>query len=372
MTMSRSSGKRFAQEIQACLPLSDPMPANARKTVNKTLDAGSAALTSDAIGGFFELEFPPAKEVLYPNARAFQSGRAAFLALLQTGRPRRVWMPYYICSTMLDSLRQVDIDVAFYHIDQHFHLTEDIRLKDREWLVYVNYFGIRTQYARFLLSRFNPESLVIDSSQALFSPPLDCLATVYSPRKFLGVPDGGWLVSPLPIDDPELTDDGSFERSISLLKRAAFSAEEAYADHQKAEQILFHQEPKRMSGLTRRMLSGIDYQEICRIRNRNFAYLHAQLSHYNALPLDPVEVNGALCYPLLTRKAGLRDFLIKQRIFVPTYWKDVLELVSPSDLETYLVQELIPLPCDQRYGEQEMNKVVAACLEFFMEREPDW
>ncbi|HJV74821.1 MAG TPA: hypothetical protein VJ654_11410, partial [Noviherbaspirillum sp.] len=69
---------------------------------------------------------------------------------------------------------------------------------------------------------------------------------------------------------------------------------------------------------------------------------------------------------------GLREYLIKKRIFVPTYWKDVLELVSPSDLETHLVQELIPLPCDQRYGEKEMNRVVATCLEFFMEREPDW
>lgn len=370
--MQRFSDKRFVERIQASRLPSGERLSHDRKVERKPQDTGRAALTSDPIGGFFELEFPPAKEVLYPDARAFQSGRAAFLALLRAGRPRRVWMPYYICSTMLDSLRQADIDVAFYHIDRHFYLAEDIRLKDREWLVYVNYFGIRTGYARSLLTCFDPASLVIDSSQALFSPPLDCLATVYSPRKFLGVPDGGWLVSSLPVAEPDLMDDGSFERSVSLLKRAAFSPEDAYADHQKAERILFHQEPKRMSSLTRRMLSGIDYQEICRIRNSNFAYLHAQLSHLNALSLDPVDIDGALCYPLFTQKAGLRDFLIKQRIFVPTYWKDVLELVSPSDLETHLVQELIPLPCDQRYGEQELNRVVAACLTFFRRREPDW
>ncbi|HJV74754.1 MAG TPA: hypothetical protein VJ654_11070, partial [Noviherbaspirillum sp.] len=350
MTMQRFSDKGLLQEGQAGLSLSTAGMQNDSKAVSKIHDAVGSQLERDAIGGFFELEFPSAKDTPYPNAKEFQSGRAAFLALLQAGRPRRVWMPYYICSTMLDSLRQADIDVAFYHIDNRFQLAEDIRLKDREWLVYVNYFGIRTQYARSLLSRFDPASLVIDSSQALFSPPLDCLATVYSPRKFLGIPDGGWLISSLPILDPKVTDDGSFERSMSLLKRGAFSAEEAYADHQKAERLLFHQEPKKMSHLTRRMLSGIDYQETCRIRNRNFAALHAQLNHCNALLLDPAEVNGALCYPLLTQKAGLREYLIKKRIFVPTYWKDVLELVSPSDLETHLVQELIPLPCDQRYG----------------------
>lgn len=329
-------------------------------------------MNSNAIGGFFELEFPAAKGSLYPGAREFQSARAAFLALLRAGRPSRVWMPYYICSTMLDSLRQAGVEVAFYRIDKRFHLNEDVRLQDGEWLVYVDYFGIRTQYAKSLLERFDPRRVVIDASQALFSPPFDCLATLYSPRKFLGIPDGGLLVTSLAVEAPESIDDGSFGRTFSRLKRMAFSPEEAYADHLAEEKTLFDQEPRRMSGLTKRILAGIDYEEVRRVRKRNFAHLHDRLKHYNALAIEPDEINGALCYPLLTQRAGLRDCLIKNRIFVPTYWNDVLKLVSPSALETLLVQEIIPLPCDQRYGEKDMDRVAAACLGFFMAREPDW
>jgi hypothetical protein len=252
-----------------------------------------------------------------------------------------------------------------YKIDDRFRLAEEIQLENEDWFVYVNYFGICTKYAELLLASFDRRKVIIDSSQALFSPPLDCLATIYSPRKFLGVPDGGMLVSSLSVNEPSEVDGGSFERSLSLLKRAAFSPEEAYADHQSAEKTLFDQEPRRMSDLTRRILSSVDYEKVLRIRNKNFAYLHTHLGRYNLLPLNPDEVSGALCYPLLTSNTELRNFLISKRIFIPSYWQDVLERVAPSSREAFLVQNLTPLPCDQRYGEDEMVRVVNACRELF-------
>lgn len=320
---------------------------------------------SDAIGGYFELEFPAPNAPLYPGAIEFQSARAAFLALLQAGRPRRVWMPYYMCRTMFDSLRQADVDVTFYRIDEGFRLAENIRPADGEWLVYVNYFGLRTRYAYSLLDRFDPSCIVIDASQALFSPPFHCLASIYSPRKFLGVPDGGWLISSLSLEEPAVVDDGSYERALPLLKRAAFSPEEAYAGHHSAEQTLFHQGPRRMSALTRRILSSIDYDSVRRARNRNFAYLHARLGRHNLLQIDPVEADGPMCYPLLMESAGLRECLIRKKIYVPTYWNDVLKHAEHALYETFLARNLVPLPCDQRYGESEMERIVEACQEYW-------
>lgn len=316
-----------------------------------------------AIGGYFELELPLARSpFFYPGAIGFQSARAAFLALLRAGKPRRVWLPYYICGTMAASIAQTSSEVAYYKIDENLHLAEDVRLKKGEWLLYVDYFGIRRSYARSLLDRFDPESLIIDSSQALFSRPYDCLATIYSPRKFLGVPDGGLIVSSVPIDTPQLVDKGSFERAISLLKRMAFSPEEGYAEHQQAEMTLFDQQPMRMSCLTCKILSTVDSDAIHRTRNANFLYLHERLGQYNALSIDPAELNGPLCYPLLTENIGLREALIKRRVFVATYWQDVLKLVDDASIEKRLVQGIIPLPCDQRYGEMEMARIAEICL----------
>lgn len=322
---------------------------------------------SNAIGGYFELEFPAPTPPLHPGVMEFQSARAAFLALLRARRPHRVRMPYYMCRTMFDSLRQADVDVAFYHIDEQFRIADNIALEKDEWLLYPNYFGLQTEQVASVLARFDSRQVVIDSSQALFAPPLECLATIYSPRKFLGIPDGGWMISTVPVDAPEASDDGSYERALALLKRAAFSPEEAYAEHHRAEMTLFHQEPRSMSALTRRVLSSVDFGAVRHARNTNFAYLHARLGRFNRLSLDACKADGPLCYPLLTDATGLRKYLISKRIFVPTYWTDVLNLVDEAALEAKLVQGIVPLPCDQRYRENDMNRVVSTCLEFFME-----
>jgi len=322
-------------------------------------------LKKNAIGGYFELELPAANTPLYPQALGFQSGRAAFLALLRSGKPRRVWVPYYICSTMLDSMRQAEVEPAFYRIDDNLHLAQEIHLLEDDWFLYVNYFGVCGAYAQSLLSRFARQSVVIDASQALFSPPLDCLATIYSPRKFMGIPDGGLLVSSIPVDAPQCVDEGSFERALPLLKRMAFTPEAGHAEHQRAEATLFVQQPKGMSDLTRRMLSSVDFADVRERRNRNFSYLHDRLGRYNCLRMSPEDVNGPLCYPMLTLNTRLREVLIKERIFVATYWRDVLELVEDSCSEASLVNGLVPLPCDQRYSEVDMARVVEVCLDFF-------
>jgi hypothetical protein len=324
----------------------------------------SGSVNRQAIGGYFDLEFPAPKGLLYSDAVNFQSARAAFLALLRVGRPRRVWMAYYTCRTMLASLRQAGIQVCFYSIDQHFRIVGDISLRAGDWVVYTNYFGVCTDYAASVIERFGRQRVVIDASQALFSGPFDCLATIYSPRKFLGVPDGGLLISDLPVNEPAQVDEGSFERSIPLLKRAAFSPECAYADHRRAEMTLFDQEPAAMSTLTRRVLESIDYAEVRRKRSSNFSYLHRSLGQKNCLKLDLDHVDGPMCYPFFVDSGGLREALIAERIYVPTYWNDVLEHVSSGSAEVLLVERLVPLPCDQRYGEDEMARVVNACLAF--------
>lgn len=321
-------------------------------------------MRSKAIGGFFDLELPSPKAPIYINTVNFQSARAAFLALLRAGQPRRVWMPYYTCRTMLASLQQADIPVVFYPIDQYFQIASDVALQDGDWLVYTNYFGLCTDYAASVAKRFGRDRVIVDASQSLFSAPFDCLATIYSPRKFLGVPDGGWLVSSLQVEEPMQVDEASYERALSLLKRAAFSPEVAYADHHQAEMTLFDREPEAMSVLTRRILASVDFQEVRRARNRNFAYLHECLGQHNLLPLRSADVDGPLCYPLIVEHRGLRDALIRERIFVPTYWRDVLELVPPTSTEAFLANGLIPLPCDQRYGEADMARVVDVCQGF--------
>ncbi|TKC89216.1 hypothetical protein FAZ69_09620 [Trinickia terrae] len=323
----------------------------------------------DAIGGYFELELPPAHGELYPNALRFQSARAAFLALLTAGRPQRVWMPWYICESMLEAHAMTGVQVQRYQIDEHFEIASDIALGENDWLLYVNYFGVCDARVERLFARFPRQQTVIDNSQALFSPPVDCLATIYSPRKFFGIPDGGYLVTERDMPLPDEQDTGSIERFEPLLMRLDHGAEAGYQSMVAARTTLRGQSPKRMSELTRRLLAHIDYPAAIARRNRNYARYQRLLGADNALPLPEAPQYAPLCYPFWNYRADLHARLAAQRVYVAKYWPHVRgETGTPADLEYRLATECLALPCDQRYGDEEIDFVVAMLCEAIKSR----
>lgn len=313
--------------------------------------------SNDAIGGYFGLELPASKDYLYPHAKRFQSARASFYALLLEGRPSKVWMPIYICDSMLAPLIKAHVEIEFYSLNADFTIKEKIKLEKNEWLFYVNYFGICTKNQLKILTKYQPDQIVFDHSQAFFQPPLNCLATIYSPRKFFGIPDGGLLVSKLNINQPEEVDNGSVERAAHLLKRLSSTPESGYPDYQASEKSLMDFVPKTMSTLTDRILSSIDFEDIRAKRNANFNFLHNLLSENNMISIDANVIDGPLAYPFLTSIETLKTVLIKNRIFVPTYWPECEDRAKHGSYEQELTRCLVPLPCDQRYGGEHLNHV---------------
>jgi hypothetical protein len=213
-----------------------------------------------------------------------------------------------------------------------------------------------------VLQRFPPEQVVLDYSQSFFAPPVDeALATIYSPRKFFGVPDGGLLISRVPVSLPEGQDTGSFERMSHLMRRLGDCPEAGYAEYQHSEESLTECEPKRMSSLTERILSSINFDHASKKREENFLFLHERLGEDNKISLDISSITAPLCYPFLTHDADLRRRLINNRVFVATYWIDAISRVSDEWAEK-MVRNLLPLPIDQRYGQKDMERLVSIIL----------
>lgn len=314
--------------------------------------------TNSAIGGYFELELPLAKEAFYPQAIAYQSARAAFLALLQQSPGiKRVWMPNYICNAMLAPVYAQKLEVCFYNLDETLSVNTNIALQKSDLLLYVNYFGICEEQCNALFLRFDPAQIVLDCSQAFYAPPRNCFATIYSPRKFFGVPDGGLLVTKLPIFPATIQDTASEARMSHLIKRLAGTAEDGYTDFKHAEDSLEDIEPRQMSALTHRLLNTIDVDTAAARRTHNFNYLHKHLGSTNRLAL-PQNVVGPQCYPYLPERSVSKDNLIRNKVFVATYWPDVLARVDADSFEHELVNHCIPIPCDQRYDEKSLHRIV--------------
>jgi hypothetical protein len=126
-------------------------------------------------------------------------------------------------------------------------------------LLYVNYFGLCEANIARLLQNVPCTQLIIDNSQALFALPTNALANIYSPRKFVGVPDGGLLVSSgLEIKTPKDEDTESINRMRHMLLRTAYTARDGYLYYLESEKALSNTKPLRMSCLTKRILASID------------------------------------------------------------------------------------------------------------------
>ena len=308
------------------------------------------------IGGYFGLE--PGRHGSNPHvgARALNSARNCLLYVLLARRPSRLHLPAYLCDSMLEPLRQAAVEPAFYNIDDALEIADEPALGAGECLLYVNYFGLKTDTCRRLAARYGP-ALIVDNSQAFFAPPADCLATLYSPRKFCGVADGGYLYSDASLDIA-LERDVSYDSMRHLAGRVDLDASSFYAEFCASEQRLSGRPLRRMSALTEALLNGIDHDHARRTRQHNFRFLHAALGAANRLHIDAAGVEAPMVYPLLASDPALRQRLIAQKVYVATYWKEVLRRGEASALERELVDCLVALPIDQRYGPREMQAVL--------------
>ena len=320
------------------------------------------------IGGYFELELAEEKAHLYPEALKFQSSRASFYALLKSGMPDRVWVPRYICDSMLLPIQALSIPIQFYDLTEDLKVNESVVLKEGDWIVYVNYFGVCAKQENDLLKRFNPAQVIFDHSQAFFAPPLKCLATIYSPRKFFGVPDGGYLMTNIAINEPVEADSQVQSRCEHLLLRLDSHIQQGYKAFNKSEESFNDVQPYKMAKLTTRLLTSIDYKTIKNKRNHNFLWLHERLRHLNLFKLNVPLVDGPLCYPLLIENSEIKMQLLKKRIFIATYWKEVQKRVEVNSKEYFFVENMLPIPCDQRYNEKDMSFIVDSILKIINQK----
>lgn len=314
------------------------------------------------IGGYFSLELGGGKQY-HANAIYLNSARNCLEYILIARQYSTIHIPYYTCDSILQPINRLGIPSKFYHIDENFEIKEDFELKQNECLLYTNYFGLKQEYVKSL-SRHYGKKLIVDNSQAFYAEAISRTDTFYSPRKFFGVPDGGILISDASYDG-YLEKDTSYNRMSHLLKRIENGAESAYPDFKHNEAALDNSGMAYMSELTKRILGSIDYEHTAKVRKENFDFLHSGLKARNVLNFDFDDNYVPMVYPYYCDEEKLRNKLIENKIFVATYWPNVFEWCNEDEIEYKLARNIIPLPIDQRYGIEEMKRIVALVNDFY-------
>jgi len=306
------------------------------------------------IGGYFELELQ-GREEFHQKALKLNSGRNCFKYILKTQKITKVYIPNYICDSIIEPLEEFNIKYDFYNIDERFEVIGEIEVKENEKFLYVNYYALKTKYINQLSDQYNTK-LVIDNTQAFFNLPIENIDTIYSPRKFFGVSDGGYLYI-------NKISDKMYEKDISdsysqLLGRIELGASKCYEEYQQSECSLVNSPIKSMSNLTAKILNSIDYENVERIRIKNFNFLHKKLKKFNKLKIDLSDIKVPFTYPYMVDDIELRENLIKNKVYVAKYWNEVLDRESVNHYEKDFVDQIIPLPIDQRYNLEDMKRIV--------------
>jgi hypothetical protein len=309
----------------------------------------------NAIGGYFELELRNGNEY-HKEAIRLNTGRNALELILKIKEFRKVFIPTYTCDVILEPFNKLRIDYEFYSIDENLEPVFNYdSIKKYEGFLYINYFGIKDSFIINLSTICR--NLIIDNSQAFFSAPNPGIPTFYSCRKFFGVSDGAYLYLD-GTDTSDLRRDVSLGRVGQLLKRIEYGAESGFNEFKSNENKLAGLPILSMSKLTKSILSNIDYDFIKKRRRENFLFLHSHLSVSNLLQIEFADECVPMVYPFLTDKVELKQRLIESKIFIATYWKNVLARTQVTSTENHLTKQLIPVPLDQRYRTDHLETIL--------------
>lgn len=316
----------------------------------------------EAIGGYFGLADYEEGNFPFKEGILLNTGRNALEYILRSiGKIKRIYLPSYTCEAVLEPLDKLAIPRVFYPVTPQLEIAEDIQPEKEEFIIANNYFGVKEPYIKRLAKEYG-QHLIVDNAQALFASILPGIKSFFSPRKFMGVADGGiaFLDNGRTLSVPVSGTDCSEEHNSHLYTRKRSGAEAGFKEFQENENKLSNRPIQWMSETTKVTLEHIDYTSIASTRNANFSYLHTRLRGINRLSecLDKSE-GTPMIYPLLLGKGEkLRQILIDRKIFVARFWPDILTRCPGDSLEAHIANNLVAIPLDQRYGKEEMDRIL--------------
>lgn len=304
-----------------------------------------------AIGGYFGLEC--GQTPLYYNDGLYvNSCRNALRYLIRSLGIKKINIPVFTCIAVEETLKKEKCEIKKYNIGKDLFPVQDI--PQNEFVVYNNYFGVTGEKV-MEMSRVYP-NLIIDNAQAFYSKQVG-RGSIYSLRKFFGVPDGG-ILRGKNLPGLELERGSSFEVMSHLLIRKDIGAELGYKYFLKDEEIIDEYELEKISNLTESLLGNIDYEFVKKRRVDNFNFIKSNLETLFPFYMD-AEEDVPLIFPLLVENGGdLRSRLIQKKIFCAQYWPNVLTDDKANSFEMDLAKNIISIPIDQRYGLEDMKLII--------------
>lgn len=320
------------------------------------------------IGSFIEFGFSNNVDSDYYNKKygsskdfdivKLNTARAGILHSLLSLGLKKILIPYYQCPSLIKFIEANNIEISFYSLDE-FLLPMISNQSHETAFLLVNYFGVidRTVLKKVAKQNLN---VIIDNSQAFYCHPIKNSISVYSPRKFFGVPDGCFVIGKNLLDNSKYVQDYSSNTASFLFERVEHGCEKTYKNRTLNEERLDNSPILKMSLLSQSILSNTNYSKIKKSRKANYQYIHSLLSIYNNKEIFHNFSDDCvpMVYPFMYEDIELLEYLKENKIFTGRWWSSVLHRVEANSIEASLSKFMLPIPIDQRYGKEEIDLIV--------------
>ena len=341
-------------------------------------------------GGEFhwpDLSRQPGAPIVPEGTRLFASGRDALGALLELGSRehgwRRLHLPGYFCQKVAASVESAGLELVLYPDSplQAEPVLPRGPMQPEDVVLVVNYFGLRRPPKAESLA-VGPATLIEDhthdpwSRWAMTSRADYCMASL---RKTLPLTDGAALWSPRGRPLPEQPPATPQREAASRKKLAAMVLKRLYLEGEDVEKPAFrrlqqdgeeHVAGGEISGASpwaAQMLPLMPWQTWRRRREANFARLADALAGLPGIRVLRPD-NGIDAAPYMVflqcETAPLRDRLRTQLLAANVYASVIWPIPArgaPLKREAArLSRRILTIPCDYRYGEEDLGRVAEA------------
>ncbi len=335
------------------------------------------------IGGFLDIDLPD--EIPFSgflkywkmptdNSLTWSNARSAFKYLISALKPRDIWIPAYICKVIPEQVPKSKL--KFYPVG--FELSPDCdflskKIRSGDLVFGVNYFGLPPSKEFY--------SLVEDNKSCIFVE--DCAQSIdigenhwgdillYSPRKLVGVADGGILINvtkkKFTISQPRMSmPDPSLY--LPLLKRyedITGDDQPSWHSEYESRRLTLTSSNRRMTKTSLALMSIMDPMKIIERRKENYKILDTLLNEFGFLnshiSKDRIESNFVpFGFPVSVqsdKREEIRRKLFEKGIYTFRHFSDLVAPIKEYENEYSMASELMTLPCDQRYDDQDMKKM---------------
>lgn len=298
---------------------------------------------------------------------------------------KKVLIPAYTCQTVITPFEEAGWMCEYYSIKKDLRIDlpylENAIAKHQPSLLVVHpYFGMdlnEEEIAALKAIKEKGVEIVLDLTQCLFSTKQYPFASfiVASYRKWMPIPDGGYLLNQsnsVRISQPESENEEFTDREIAAMylrgqyfgngdqRTKAISIRlSKSADHIADSNIT----PHKMSQVAYNLLVKEDVEKNQRSRFSNYAYLFDNIKespNITKVCQNIAEVTTAPLYFTIyvQDRQALQRLLAKESIYAPVIWPVEDEKVLINEEVGFIYDHVLAIPCDQRYDESDMRRVV--------------